>query len=705
MAKPTKATKKFEKNRLTGTLTRRKDFAKTKQRHQLKAKKQKRTELRQRSQGDGEEQNTDEHLDVSRENGVNGDQTSPRVPSQQSLGKRKRNHDPEDIMNTPLDDEPLDPSSSDEEDLGIHKGELEALAAKDPAFYKYLKENDAELLDFNEDAEVDALDGADSDDQQPISRKKNSGVGESVKVTAPMIKKWTVSLEKNDSTGALRQLILAFRSAAHLNDEKAKEFKYAIPDADIYHQVLVTAMTEVPQAFSRQLPIKETAAGKLRIPTDSSKFKTLSPLIKSYASSLHYVLGNLSDTATLKMTLQSFEPVLPYLLQFRKFLKVVIKTVTGIWSDNSSDDATRISAFLIMRKLMITGDAGVRESVLRACYEGIVRGSRNTTIHTLPGINLMKNSAAELWGLDKKVAYTTSFTFIRQLAITLRANITKPTKDSYKKIYNWQFVHSLDFWARVLAIHCNSAQEREKGSESELRPLIYPTVQITLGVIRLVPNPVWYPLRFLLIRALLRISQSTGTYIPIASLLLEVLQSADMKQAPKPSTQRTLDFESNIRAPTSYLKTRVYQDGLSEQLVELFSEFFALWSKNIAFPELQLPVVVMIKRWLRSASAKSGNKNAKANQALLLLVQKLESNARWIEERRNKISFAPKNRVELDKFLQDVGPEETPFGAFMVSQRHTRAEKKKVLDQGRQEDERRKKRSKMDEEDEIDIEG
>src|SRR2546423_3014502 len=44
--KQSKATKKFEKNKLKPTLERRKDFAKVKQRHQLKAKKKARGQSR-----------------------------------------------------------------------------------------------------------------------------------------------------------------------------------------------------------------------------------------------------------------------------------------------------------------------------------------------------------------------------------------------------------------------------------------------------------------------------------------------------------------------------------------------------------------------------------------------------------------------------------------------------------------------------------
>lgn len=58
------------------------------------------------------------------------------------------------------------------------------------------------------------------------------------------------------------------------------------------------------------------------------------------------------------------------------------------------------------------------------------------------------------------------------------------SKEAYRQVYNWQFVHSVDFWADVLAKACD--KEAEEGGESELRPLIYPLIQVTLGAIRFV---------------------------------------------------------------------------------------------------------------------------------------------------------------------------------------------------------------------------
>ncbi|KAL1856218.1 Nucleolar Complex 2 protein [Paecilomyces lecythidis] len=731
-----KSTKKFEKNHLKDVIERRKEVAKVKQRQQIKEKRKARNaENRAQDAEDSEDESPQQRRkqDAFAEMNVDdffagGFDIPDAAPAKgkkakktavtPKIGKRKRSEDggddgssdsgsgEEEAESQSEDDAASEPGS--ENDMEMHKDQLEALKEKDPEFYKYLKENDAELLDFGDHgdlAEVDELSEGE-EEAPPKKKKKSKSEDEDMeevdnKLTMADIKKWRKSMEEQHSMRALRQIVLAFRAAAYVNEAEAPEQKYTISDPDVYHQVLITALNVVPKVLTHHLPVKETASGKARVQMDSKKFKTLTPLIKSHTTSVHQLLGNLSDASTLKLTLSSIEPMLPYLLQFRKLLKVVVKTVVGIWSDSSTGEATRITAFLLIRRLMVIGDAGIREAVLKATYEGVVKGSRNTTVHTLPGVNLMKNSAAEVWGIDQNVSYTAGFSFIRQLAMHLRSSITNPSKDSYKTIYNWQYVHSLDFWSRVLSQHCDGLAEAKAGKPSALRPLIYPVVQITIGAMRLIPTAQYFPLRFQLIRSLLRISRATGTYIPLGSVLLEVLTSAEMRKPPKSSTLKQLDFQTAIRAPKSYLRTRVYQDGVGEQVAELLSEFFVLWTKHVAFPELSLPIVVMLKRWLKEAGSRTtGNKNTKLNQQMLLLVQKVEANSRWIEEKRSKVNFSPKDRAEVETFLKDVDWEVTPLGAFVKTQRKLREERAAVLEQGRREEEERRKRG-GDDDDEM----
>lgn len=464
---------------------------------------------------------------------------------------------------------------------------------------------------------------------------------------------------------------------------------------------MVSALTLVPKVLNHHLPAKESAGGKIRVSTDSKKFRTLTPLLKSHTVSIQHLLENLSDASTLRMTLDSLLNLLPYILSFKKVVREIVKTVANVWSDSSNNEVTRLSAFLVLRRLMVISDASLREAVLKQVYQGLVKGARNTTVHNIQGINLMKNTASELWGLDPTVGYTTGFGFIRQLAVHLRSSITNKTKDSYKTVYNWQYVHSLDFWSRVIAAHCESLREAESGKPSPLRPLIYPVVQLTLGAMRLIPTAQYFPLRFQLVRSLLRISSATSTYIPLAPALIEVLQSAEMKKPPKPSTLKTLDFSTQIRATKAYLRTRIYQDGVGEQVAELLSEFFLLWTKNIAFPELALPVIVMLKRWVKAMAKKaSGNKNAKISSLFALLIQKLEANTKWIEEKRTKIDFAPNDRAGVDGFLKDVDWEKSPLGAYVAGQRKAREQKAKQLEDARKMEEKKRKQYEKEDGDE-----
>ncbi|CDM31555.1 hypothetical protein DTO013E5_2163 [Penicillium roqueforti] len=724
-----KSTKKFVQNRLPDVLERRKAHAKIKQRHQLNDKRKEKSAARRAEAEAAAEKNPEElkkenafsemnvddffagGFDIPEEKGKKASKkdTTPKI------GKRKRSEDKAQADAEASEGESDNDDADSVDAYDEHKDQLESLKDKDPEFYKYLKENDSELLDFGDQgdlSEVDALsESEEPEDEEPAKKKKKKSKKEEEEpedetLTIEMVKKWQKLMEEQNSIRAMRQAVLAFRAAAYVNDPDAPEQKYTISDKNVYHQVLITALNTIPKVLAHHLPVKESASGKIRVSLDSKKFKTLTPLIKSHTASVHQLLINLSDASTLKLTLASIEPMLPYLLQFRKVLKTLVKIVVGIWSDVSTADATRITGFLILRRLMVLGDAGIRESVLKATYEGVVKGSRNTTVHTLAGVNLMKNSAAEIWGIDQNVSYTAGFSFIRQLAMHLRKSITHTSKESYKTIYNWQYVHSLDFWSRVLSQHCDGLVEAQIGKQSALRPLIYPVVQITLGAMRLIPTATYFPLRFQLTRSLLRISRATGTYIPLSASLLEVLTSAEMRKPAKSSTLKPLDFNTAIRAPKSYLRSRIYQDGIGEQVTELLSEFFVLWSKHIAFPELSVPVIVSLKRWLKQISARSGgNKNAKVNQMILLLVQKVEANARWIEERRLNVSYAPRNRSSVESFLKDVDWETTPVGAFVKTQRRLRDERAAVLEEGRIEEEKRRQEAKKNDAEDEDMGG
>jgi len=253
-----KATKKFEKNLLPGVLKKRKEVAKIKQRKQMVAKRKERN-ARDNERAEGVEDTSkvpraegvkdpalgEMSMDQFFQGGFELPEMKTKKPKSKT-GKRKRTPVPEDTEEgSDVDMEEAaaaEDSGSDSEsgdDTETHKEQLAALADKDPEFFKYLKENDSELLDFAEDADLEEIDALSASEDEAVPRKKQKGGKVEVKeeetvneVTKQLAQKWKLSMEENHSLRAMREVVLAFRAAAHLNDDARKTYKYNLTDPD-----------------------------------------------------------------------------------------------------------------------------------------------------------------------------------------------------------------------------------------------------------------------------------------------------------------------------------------------------------------------------------------------------------------------------------------------------------------------------------------
>ena len=193
-----------------------------------------------------------------------------------------------------------------------------------------------------------------------------------------------------------------------------------------------------------------------------------------------------------------------------------------MWS--SADDTVRIATIRAIHRLASAPDESILDLVLKVrariqtqrrltnphnilknTYQTLLKSSKNTTAHSLPSITFMKNSASEIFCLNHQAAYQHAFRFIRQLAIHLRNSMKLKTKvcqfeylrpfskrfalfvqESYKQVHNWQYVHAIDFWSLVLARSCEVQGSTDDVKNGDMKPLIYPLVQIATGAIKCV---------------------------------------------------------------------------------------------------------------------------------------------------------------------------------------------------------------------------
>ncbi|KIP01520.1 hypothetical protein PHLGIDRAFT_96910 [Phlebiopsis gigantea 11061_1 CR5-6] len=561
----------------------------------------------------------------------------------------------------------------DDDEGEAHLHELAKLAEKDPEFFKYLQQNDKELLDFNPDAmdeDEDEDDGGNDEDEtetMPV-------------LTKNILQKWQKAILEQRSLRALRKLLIAFRSAVHMNEED-QPVAWSIDSSTVYNKVVTTSLKYTPVVLDHHCPCKILADGRFKGPTQTPKWKTLQKLILSYFHNVMHLLTQLTDTELLVMALEETAKLVPYVTSSRKAVKVYLKTCLDLWS--SAEDDVRIAAFLSVRKLASSTDSSLLDMALKNTYLTLVRACKSTSAHSLPAINLMKNSASELYTIDHSNAYQHAFGYIRQLAILLRNSMKVKSKESYKQVYNWQYIHCIDFWALVLARACDRQTEAERGSESALRPLIYPLVQVSLGAARLIPNARSYPYHLHLARSLLHLTQRTSTYIPLAPTLVPMLVTPLTSSHSKGASLRPLDFETTLRVPQQYLKTRIYAEGVVDEAAFVLAEYLASAPvhASVAFPEVTVPIVAALRHAVKAAQ--KGRGRGKEAAVVKTLVERVEESAKWVEERRRGVSFAPGKLGEVERWESDVKVEETPLGKYVRVQRKAREKRRKLMEKAR----------------------
>lgn len=642
MAKLTKRTKKFMKNKLDQTLKQRQDAK----------KKQKYTQNKGKRVNDEPTEEKEEEPEV-----VESQAPAMSVDDFLSGGFREGMEGEDEEEEAEEDDDDLD-EVDDIEDAEAHAQDLAQLAEKDPEFYKYLQENDQELLRF----------GQGEDEEEEEDEEKEEEEDERL-LTMDMLQQWQKSLLRHRSPRALRRLLLAFRSVLSSHDDEVQH-AFHVQDSRVFSKLIITTLKYMPMVMEYHVPYKKTADGRFKVQTHTQKWHVLQRPVRSYFMSVIKLLQTLPEADMVYVALNESAKMVPYLHQDRRVARDYVRALLAQWS--SGEDRIRLAAFSCLYVTTASAlDDDMVDFCLKSTYHTLIRNTRNTKPHTLEHIALMKNTACELFTLHADASYQQAFGFIRQLAISLRNCLKLKTQEQFQTVLQWPYLHCLDFWSLVLAKTCHV--DREQGVPSHMRPLIYPLVQVSLGVGRLVPMSRYFPLRLHVIESMLRLIQATHVYVPLAPLIIEVLESAEFQRRGKGATLKPLDLETTFRAPAAYVRTRIYADQLADEFAYVLLEFLATQARHIAFPELVIPIIVQLRRALKTSPC------VRLNEAVRPLLDKIRMNATWIEQRRSQVEFAPNDQSQVDAFLQNEASD-APLQQAVRLARKVREQKRRLLE-------------------------
>ncbi|KAJ2810544.1 Nucleolar Complex 2 protein [Coemansia furcata] len=713
MGKAKKSTKKFNQRHLKDELERRKEHKKTQKLVQKREVKKKRKA--NGSADDGEEVFTGVEeiddlagfaesvpkgalakLDLSKF--VEADPTaagSDDASDDEDIAALLEGDDDDDDDDMPSDSDPEDDGSNaeiggddedeDEDDEeAVFKRELEAVSKKDPKFLEFMKKNDPSSLAILEDNDEGSEEEEDDEEQDEgedeqdedaaMSDAEEPESSDATVVTSKMLEDWEKDITEKQSIKSLKRLLLALYSASHMEseNESTPQTSYRIEGMRIFNKTVTTSIRTVPKAFNHYAPIVNDKVAQ----KSGKKWGIAQALIKSYLVSLLELLKQMSDAAMIQYLIKESERMIPYFVCFTRYTREFVKELLRLFGSASVDDGVRILALLSLRRLVSLSPPEVADIALKGIYLTYVRNSNVKTIANLTTIQLMRNCGVELYGNDANASYQHGFVYIRQLAIHLRNSMQLRSKESFRAIYNWQFINSLNFWTEVLATYCGDRAEEQPQLCATLESLVYPLTQIILGVARLVPIAKYFPLRIHCISQLLRLSSATGIYIPILPMIIEVLESPEfLSRRPTNSTLKPLSLDSHLKAPKEYEHTRVYLEIVLESVFGLLADTIAAQSVRIAFPEWVVPAVLQLRRW-RKRAGKSWSRFSKQLQGLL---EKIDQTSVMVVQRRNKVDFGPANLTGANQFMSDISTDATPIGAYASSLRKVKAQQRATM--------------------------
>ncbi|MCD7453611.1 hypothetical protein HAX54_021554 [Datura stramonium] len=580
------------------------------------------------------------------------------------------------------------PKSSSEQNARGHVEQLKRLQEKDPEFYQFLQEHDKELLEFDDedidDDDETEMDGDEIEDdeadefdtEQPVHADGKEVKSSTNVITSAMVDSWCSSIHENRSSGAIKSLMRAFRTACHYGDDTGEDSKskWSTMSSAVFNKIMLFVLKEMDGILRGLLKLPASGGKKEMIKdmSNTKRWKSNHHLVKSYLGNALHVLNQMTDTEMISFTLRRLRFSSVFLAAFPVLLRKYIKVLLHFWGTGGG--ALPVVSFLFLRDLCIQLGSDCIDECFRGMYKAYLLNCQFMNASKLQHIQFLGNCFVELLRVDLPNAYQHAFVFIRQLAMILReahsstktkkssqkanqsskeAHNTK-SKESFLKVYQWKYIHCLELWTAAICAY---------SSEPEFRPLAYPLTQIISGAARLVPTARYFPLRLRCIKMLNRIAASTNSFVPVSPLLLDMLEIKELHRPPTGGVGKAIDFLTVLRVSKLTLKTRAFQEACVFSVVEELAEHLAQWSYSVAFFELSSVPIVRLRNFCKSTNVDRFRREVKQ------ILREIEANSEYTNKKRMTVSFLPNDPAAASFLEDDKNAGVSPLSKYVASLR------------------------------------
>ena len=250
-------------------------------------------------------------------------------------------------------------------------------------------------------------------------------------------------------------------------------------------------------------------------------------LIKRYLSSVTKFVknGEFWDSSLILCTFESLKNHIKLLKTQKRLTELTIKLGVKYWLELSEEEVS-INDNIYIEFLKEVAISGEYDFVLKSTYLGFLTYAKSMNKSTCNKINYLCNNILYLLSYyDEDIGYKNVFMFLRKITIELNRTINDKKLSSIKTIYNWQVINSLMLWGKLIeGCYKNNKNKDSIKLKDSYKLLLYPYIQIVIGVLRLHNVPNFIPLKLNLLKILINLSNVSNTYIPLASYFLDMLE-------------------------------------------------------------------------------------------------------------------------------------------------------------------------------------
>lgn len=436
--------------------------------------------------------------------------------------------------------------------------------------------------------------------------------------------------------------------------------RYKISSPSVFMLVVTQVLQRAAGAFSRHLGSSSKVqqggasggaggsapAPRVPLPSYSGWSKVELPSRALLKCTLQ-LLAQSSDPSLQLFILRSLRAYLPYLQAQGSLTRKAAGALTRLWAEEEAE-GVKTEAFLRLRQMAVVLPSPALELVLKGLYHAFARAAKGGHSEaSAPGLLLMAGCITEAYGLEEAAAYTHAFVYIRDLAVHLRSALTTRSKEAVSAVLSWRFLSCLRVWTGVIAAH---------GAEpgKQLFQLAYPLTQVILGAVKLQPSPRYFPFALHACALLCELAWATGTYIPIAPLLWDILRSPALAKKPKEAVGGggaggPTPLSLMVRAGVATVASKSWQDAVVGRALDLLLDAMKASFASPAFPEIAAPVCIQLRHFAKETRVAGWRSRARA------LVDAFTGQAAVVSARRGALAAAPGDKGALAAFMAAEG--------------------------------------------------